>query len=143
MPKIVDATGQRYGRLVALRNTRQIGTCHGYIWEFQCDCGNITAKELSVVKSGGVKSCGCALRNKKPNRKRKPINEVTVNKDEMIKGVRLQKTYGRTYYRASMVVGKTKVLDKTFTTYEEACAARREAEKKLKNYKKKGPECDY
>jgi len=57
--QIKDITGQRFGRLVALRQTgRRI---HGLNaeWEFLCDCGELTYTSGSAVKSGNTNSCGC------------------------------------------------------------------------------------
>lgn len=59
-----DLTDIRFGRLVAIRNTgeralRKGGSKGGYIWECQCDCGNIVNVEISRLTSGVTKSCGC------------------------------------------------------------------------------------
>lgn len=57
-----DITGQRFGRLVALR---AVGTqkypCGAKLtlWECQCDCGNKTTVTLSALTTGNTKSCGC------------------------------------------------------------------------------------
>jgi len=58
-----DLTGQRFGRLVAIRPTAE--RKNGYvIWECKCDCGNITLIRSSYLKNGKVMSCGC-LQNAK------------------------------------------------------------------------------
>jgi hypothetical protein len=54
-----DITGQRYGRLVAVRKTgRQI---HGanVEWEFLCDCGCPVYSSVHAVSAGNTTSCGC------------------------------------------------------------------------------------
>ena len=58
MGKLIDLTGQRFGRLVVLeraRNSSQ-GTA---MWRCQCDCGNITVVRSYLLKKGRTKSCGC------------------------------------------------------------------------------------
>lgn len=56
-------TGQRFGKLVALRPTEK--RSHGSIlWECQCDCGNTVFLPLFNLKSGNTKSCGCLKRKK-------------------------------------------------------------------------------
>jgi len=56
--KTSDITGQRFGRLVAIRPTdaRQ-SKC--VVWEFQCDCGNLTYRGVNNVTTGNARSCGC------------------------------------------------------------------------------------
>jgi len=62
---VVDMTGQKYGRLTAIRC---IGTASdfpdnfgkkGKIWEFRCDCGAKTICLGIEVRRGKVSSCGC------------------------------------------------------------------------------------
>lgn len=58
MPKAIDITGLRFGRLVAIKN---IGSDkHGRrVWVFQCDCGTQKQAPQGDVKSGAISSCGC------------------------------------------------------------------------------------
>lgn len=53
----VDLTGQRFGRLVALRDVGSKNQLR--IWEFQCDCGKIIQIAGRRAVSGNTKSCGC------------------------------------------------------------------------------------
>lgn len=58
MGKKLDLTGQKFGRLTAIKivgKTKQ----HSIIWECRCDCGNITNVVTGDLKSGHTKSCGC------------------------------------------------------------------------------------
>jgi hypothetical protein len=65
---IVDITGQRFGKLVAVRRVGSRG--RNPLWECQCDCGS-THQAMSVnLRSGGTKSCGC-IKPKQPERKRR------------------------------------------------------------------------
>lgn len=57
MPKKNDLTGDRFGRLVAVR---VLGKKNGaYVWECLCDCGNTTFVCGSKLTNGHTKSCGC------------------------------------------------------------------------------------
>jgi hypothetical protein len=51
--KSIDHTGQRFGRLTAVRSVKNKG------WECLCDCGNIRYSESYMLKKGKAKSCGC------------------------------------------------------------------------------------
>lgn len=51
---MIDLTGQRYSRLVAVR---YIG---GSKWLWRCDCGKTIIAAASKVKNGRTISCGCA-----------------------------------------------------------------------------------
>lgn len=59
--RMVDITGQRFGRLVAVRPTdkRRSGKV---LWECICDCGNTTLTTSNALKSGNTASCGCLYR---------------------------------------------------------------------------------
>lgn len=57
----IDLTGQRFGRLVAVRRVEQpanIANGHAW-WEFRCDCGNTYIASNHNMKTGRTKSCGC------------------------------------------------------------------------------------
>lgn len=62
--KFRDLTGQTFGMLTALYQTRK--DRGGNYWMFQCDCGNV--RELrgyypaQAVRAGRTPSCGCASR---------------------------------------------------------------------------------
>lgn len=53
--KYHDISGNRYGRLVAIRRVSEK-------WEFKCDCGNVKFVLPSNVKRGHTLSCGCLHR---------------------------------------------------------------------------------
>lgn len=52
-----DLRGQRFGRLTVLEfvPNDKPKTC----WKCQCDCGNTIIAQLSNLKNGHTKSCGC------------------------------------------------------------------------------------
>lgn len=55
-----DLTGQRFGRLVALREFKKEGT-RQYYWVCKCDCGKQKAVGSYVLSAGKTRSCGCLL----------------------------------------------------------------------------------
>lgn len=58
MSRIVDKTGDKYGRLIVVR---QVGrNKYGRVlWECRCDCGNIIIVDSSHLNPSGTRSCGC------------------------------------------------------------------------------------
>jgi hypothetical protein len=55
--KILDLTGQRFGKLEALEF---IGMRKGAAyWRCRCDCGQQTRATVGNLRAGHVKSCGC------------------------------------------------------------------------------------
>ena len=59
MSKFIDLTGHKFNRLTVIE--RMPNAPKGKtVWKCQCDCGNITIVRGSNLKTGQVKSCGCA-----------------------------------------------------------------------------------
>lgn len=61
---VLDLTGQRFGRLVAVTRTDVLGCTNTYKWICKCDCGQLKEIETSSLRSGNTRSCGC-LRSEK------------------------------------------------------------------------------
>ena len=55
---MLDLTGQRYGRLVFVRQFKK-DNHNRWMWECLCDCGNTTVVLPNNVKNGSISSCGC------------------------------------------------------------------------------------
>jgi len=55
--KRIDITGQRFGRLTAIRDVGSIRKRR--LWKFQCDCGRKTIVDGVAARNGNTKSCGC------------------------------------------------------------------------------------
>ena len=55
----IDISGQRFGRLTAVKRTGR--KLHGlnHEWLLLCDCGNIVNSTVHSVRSGNTNSCGC------------------------------------------------------------------------------------
>ena len=61
MPKALDITNQRFGRLVAIKKaSSKSGKTY---WLCKCDCGNITEVQTAHLRNGSIKSCGCLHKN--------------------------------------------------------------------------------
>lgn len=57
MPKALDLTNQRFGKLVALEKApSKSGKTY---WKCQCDCGTIKEVQTGHLKNGTIQSCGC------------------------------------------------------------------------------------
>lgn len=57
--RVVDLTGQRFGRLVAVEATeRRNGNC-AIVWRCLCNCGNEHFAASCCLRNGHTKSCGC------------------------------------------------------------------------------------
>lgn len=59
MPAFIDITGEKYGRLTAIRKDSQGSRKAKGKWLFKCDCGNELLCTANRVRSGNTKSCGC------------------------------------------------------------------------------------
>ena len=56
--KKIDLTGQRFGKLVVVRD---VGRKNGYVlWECLCDCGKHINTTSDNLRSENTKSCGCS-----------------------------------------------------------------------------------
>lgn len=62
-PTFRDLTGQRFGRLVVLKESHK-DRHHGYHWHVRCDCGTIKTTTGTGLKAGKINSCGCLFREK-------------------------------------------------------------------------------
>lgn len=59
MPAFIDITGQKYGRLTAIRLDSHGNRTTKGKWLFKCDCGNELLCTANRVRTGITKSCGC------------------------------------------------------------------------------------
>lgn len=63
MPKLIDLTGQRFGRLTVLERAEK-NKGGAAAWVCQCDCGNQTIVASNHLRDGHTQSCGCIKREK-------------------------------------------------------------------------------
>ena len=62
MPKLIDLTGQRFGRLTVVERAENYVAPNGRQaarWVCLCDCGNKTTVVGGDLRTGRTKSCGC------------------------------------------------------------------------------------
>ena len=57
MSKLIDLTGQRFGRLTVIGRATSKNT--NAIWHCRCDCGKETTVLGTTLRRGESKSCGC------------------------------------------------------------------------------------
>src|SRR5690625_2920180 len=57
-PRFKDLTGQKFGRLTAIKRISPYGT-RKIKWLCKCDCGNKTEVYASYLIVGDTRSCGC------------------------------------------------------------------------------------
>ena len=60
MPKALDLTGKRFGKLVAIKKVPSKNK--KTYWLCQCDCGNQKEIQTSHLQSGAIQSCGCLVK---------------------------------------------------------------------------------
>ena len=56
--KVIDLTGQRFGRLKVLKHDKIIKN-KGMVWICDCDCGKKAIIQSYLLRSGKTRSCGC------------------------------------------------------------------------------------
>lgn len=57
MPKLIDLTGKRFGRLTVIERTKSKGK--NTVWLCKCDCGKTTTSDGYQLRKGITVSCGC------------------------------------------------------------------------------------
>lgn len=73
MPRLMDETGKRYGRLtVTGRAPNKVGHL-GAIWNCLCECGKTTEVRGRSLRSGHSASCGCVRRERITAATRRPF----------------------------------------------------------------------
>lgn len=68
MGKKIDLTGQKFNMLTVIKELGVVksGRSNNVVWLCQCECGNETQVQTRILKSGGVKSCGCLAKINHP-----------------------------------------------------------------------------
>lgn len=96
-----DITGERFGRLTAVRPTEQRDNNGSVIWELRCDCGNLTYKTVNALKSGRVLSCGCKYRETR--------SETVKHRRDMVEGTNVSNIVVSKHLRSNNTSGHTGV----------------------------------
>jgi hypothetical protein len=59
MPKMLDLSNQRFGRLTVKSFIGAINKSGHYYWICKCDCGSVKEISTANLRSNVIKSCGC------------------------------------------------------------------------------------
>lgn len=59
--KLIELTGKKFGRLTVIKRVEKNNSV--VVWNCRCTCGNTKEVRAGNLKSGGVKSCGCLLKD--------------------------------------------------------------------------------
>jgi len=62
MPKFIDRTGQRFGRLLVIEEFGR-DALKKVVWRCMCDCGNEATVNAGSLVTGNTTSCGCVVPN--------------------------------------------------------------------------------
>lgn len=143
--KKLDLTGQRFGKLTVLEPAENIGRCTA--WRCRCDCGQETVAPTKRLRDGHRTSCGCdkAHFDEAPHVVgRASLNYVDGTCVEMLRArtVRRNNTSGvpgvdwlarRRLWRATIGFKGKRYYLGSFSRFEDAVNARKQAEEKLHN----------
>lgn len=77
-PRFKDLTGQKFGRLTAIKRISPHGT-RKIKWLCKCDCGNKTEVYASYLTVGDTRSCGCLKRELEEKHLREKYDEKRVD----------------------------------------------------------------
>lgn len=58
MGRFIDLTGQKFGKLIAVK--RDLTYKKRTMWICKCECGNTTIVNSCYLRNGAIKSCGCS-----------------------------------------------------------------------------------
>jgi hypothetical protein len=138
----LDVTGQKYGKLTALRPTGKV-EARSVVWEWECECGNRGMWSLKLVRNGTHKSCGCDLQEHKVKSIKHAKSFLTYIDDtslEAAKGVAMYSNNTSGYtgvykhgdeWEARIQFKKHVYFLGLYKKIEDAAAARKEAEERL------------
>lgn len=150
----VDYTGQKFGRLTAIRRASKGD------WLWRCDCGNETLAKPGDVKKGNPASCGCLLRESSRSRivdgnvlgfydgtsvsalRSIVSGKVRSTNTSGVTGVTVRRNAASITYKARIMVRGETINLGTYATIEEAIEARKRAENAyfreiINNYEKR------
>lgn len=74
-PKLIDLTGQKFGRLTAVSYAYS-GDYGQSLWRCQCECGNIALVASRALRTGITHSCGCFMKEVQSARMTKMWDEI-------------------------------------------------------------------
>lgn len=71
--KLENLTGQRFGRLIVIKQGKSTWKSNRTSWDCACNCGNKINVASKNLKNGRTQSCGCLMRDSARERGRKSI----------------------------------------------------------------------
>ena len=89
--KLIDLTGQRFGRLVVVERAESKGK--RTMWKCLCDCGNTKVVGAGNLKNGHTTSCGCVWHEVVPE-----VNR-SINTRHGMSQTKLHKAWANMRYR--------------------------------------------
>lgn len=63
MPKFINRTGQRFGRLLVIEEAGR-NQLKKVLWRCKCDCGEVVVRVSGDLVTGNSVSCGCYLKER-------------------------------------------------------------------------------
>lgn len=161
-PRVIDLTGQHFGRLVVLKRSKRHSPNGNAQWTCRCACGRQVIVDSQRLRQGRTKSCGC-LRNELAKQRTqtnqafqlKQGNVAALRDDDGVFLCSKRKTkrnqtgvVGVSYdkhsgcYVARLRYHGRYVLNKTAPTLREAAALRHQAEQRYFSPSNKGVTAD-
>lgn len=140
MAKKIDITGEKYGRLTAIKEVEQIKTKRRYLCK--CDCGNSATISGTLLRRREAVSCGCQKTAQIKHARSVLLTEETVDGVQVprltqkvrsdsstgYKGIRRRDRNGKVYYEAYITVKGKRISAAPKKTLEESVDARRQLE---------------
>lgn len=130
-----DITGQRFGKLTAIRPLEE-RRHRNVVWECLCDCGNYKKATQPCLAQGHTSSCGCIAVGSKLGihaegtvATRIAKNPLNKNNRTGITGVSYITTVGQ--YEARLTFKGIRYNLGRYNTLEEATKVRKQAEKQI------------
>ena len=138
MSRLIDLTGQRFGRLTVIERSGKVTKGCSVYWKCICDCGNETIVARNNLRRN-TNSCGCLSKELLESRKRKMLdkclNNYEARKNNLstgIKNICYQPNQGSACYEVGIMRNNNRYRQ-SFPTLQEAERAK---EYVLKRYKK-------
>lgn len=77
MSKLIDLTGQKFGKLTVLEKDNSRKTNSGSYWLCKCECGKEKSVKSSSLRRGEIQSCGCLKKEAAQQAREKRIIDLT------------------------------------------------------------------
>lgn len=115
MRRKIDITGQRFGRLIAVREVQT--EARGRYYLCRCDCGSEKIVRLDQLRSGKTKSCGCLNHERTSERRTDDLTGKQFGRLTVIgRSHTRHKTQGHVMWLCRCACGRTvEVLSKYLT----------------------------